>query len=250
MKHIISWVNKLINYLNKKIPNYFWYIIPIIIIVFGFLGLNISNSKYNFVFENMIWLPIELSITIFALNKLFNFIDEKRNSKRFVQVANRKNRFLISNIKKTVVNIAIENKKYNKNRDIVKLYDEILDNPTNYFNDKLFKSTREYLISYKPTKYTSHNYMSFVNENCSKLDKSLKEYTERFAPYFDDKLFKAISDFEISNNKFGLLKNSFMVNESKDNIIARESYDYLKDDAIEYVSNSSDLINILKEYTK
>lgn len=230
-----------------------YFILLIIIFILGLVGflMPYGHAKWNFIFENMMWLPIELCFTIFAINKILELIEERRHHNIFVRIAGEKSIYLAEAIKITVVNIAVNCQAYDKNRDEIKLYDKILMEPTNYFNEKLFSSSREYLLSHNPVEKRTYGYTGILFIHCHSLDTKLKKYIERFAFYFDDDLFKKIADFETLNQKFGSLNYPSIFNDTYEKYtIAPESYDFLQEEAIIYISKAEKLIQVLEKYQK
>lgn len=60
------------------------YVGGIIVFTIGILGRFISygNSNFNFIFENMIWFPIELFITLFFVERIVSNINDKNEYKK------------------------------------------------------------------------------------------------------------------------------------------------------------------------
>lgn len=226
-------------------------IIMLTIFISGLIGFLVpyGNIKWNFIFENMIWLPIELGFTVFAINKILELVEEKRSYEKFVRITGAKNKYLIKAIKKNIVHVAINCQTHDENRDEMKLFDKIVMNPTNYFNADLFSSNREYLVSYNPIVRKTHNYNGIAYIHCHELDQRLKEYVEQFYFYFDDELFKELNNFKTLNHGFGNLSHPSILNNTFDKyVVAPESYEYLQEQALNYIDKSRKLINLLEKY--
>ncbi|MBL1228778.1 hypothetical protein IW492_05965 [Enterococcus sp. BWB1-3] len=217
----------------------------VIINLIGWVGflLPYGNEKWNFIFENMIWLPFELLLTIFAINKIFESLEERKNRKRFVRVAGKRVDHLIDFIKRKVVAIPINCQYHDSTRDEIALYDEIIENPKKYFDETLFTSTREFLFS--SNNKVEYNYMGIAHLQCLEIDSKLRKFIERYELYFDDDLFELISNFEIVNHSFGILDNTSGIGFTN---YVQGDYSQLQKSAIEFVDESNRLIQLLSKY--
>lgn len=65
----------------------FYFICSFLIVVIGFIGflIPIGDEKWNFIFENMIWFPFELSITVFVLQKILDHNNQKQEKQKEIQ---------------------------------------------------------------------------------------------------------------------------------------------------------------------
>lgn len=230
------------------------YYITILLIIFiiGICGVRSfnGNSNWSFIFENMMWLPFELVLTIFSINKILELNEEKRNYEKFKYIAGEKNRYLIKAIKKNTVHIAINCQSHDENRDEIELYNKIIKNPKKYFNDELFSTSRKYLISDSSGRIQTknYNYFGIVYTHCNKLDQRLEKYIKQFYFYFDDKLFKQISDFKTSNSGFGRLDAPPVGLNFNKNNIASEGYNCLQKEALDYIAETEKIIKLLEKY--
>ena len=93
-------------------------LILVVIIVVGLIGFlaPYGDARWNFLFENMIWLPVELFLTVFAVNKVLELVEEDRSRQRFIRMMSRANRSLIKVIKRNIVSIPINCLVYDANR--------------------------------------------------------------------------------------------------------------------------------------
>lgn len=237
----------------KKIDNTWikYLVIMFLIFILGLIGLLITydNTKWSFIFENIMWLPIELGFTVFAINKVLELIQEKRNHGKFIRITGDQTKYLIEAIKENIVHIAVNCQVHDPNRNEENIYDKILKSPIEYFNSDLFSSNREYLISHNPIVKKNYNYTGITYIHCKKLDKRLTEYIDQFYFYFDDQLFKEVNDFKTLNHGFGNLSQPSILNDTFDKyIIAPESYEYLQKQALNYIKEAEQLISLLEEY--
>lgn len=235
---------------NKKIGKQ-WLKYTIILIIIGIIGVigflaPYGHEKWNFIFENMIWLPFEIFITIFAINKVFELIEENRNRERFIRVTGKKNDQLIRTIKINIVGIATDSEYHDENRNEIELYNKIVDDPKLFFNTDLFTSYRTFhFTSSNDIKY---NYLGILSIKCDKINTVLKEYFERYELYLDDDLFEAISNFESLNYSMGIL-NYKSTSLGKTNPITGD-YVEMQQNAIDYIAEADKLIKLLETYKR
>lgn len=85
------WYNRLeVNLMNGNsfFSKYkFYFICSFLIVLIGFIGflIPIGDEKWNFIFENMIWFPFELSITVFVLQKILDYNNQKQEKQKEIQ---------------------------------------------------------------------------------------------------------------------------------------------------------------------
>lgn len=225
-------------------------IVAILISLIGIVGFLIpfGDEKWNFLFENMIWLPVELTLTVFAFNKILNSIEERRNEERFIRVTSGKRESLIELIKQKIVAIPINCQYYDQDRNEIEIYDDIISNPKKYFNEDLFNSSREYM--YAPNIKKQFNYSGIQHVACKEIDGKLKSFIERYELFFDDTLFELISNFEISNGSFGILNNTLMYGMDSNSFKMGGEESYLQELAIDYLNQANALIKHLESYSK
>lgn len=227
---------------NPKWRKY-WHILGAIIIV-GLIGFLVpyGDVRWNFLFENMIWLPVELFLTVFAVNKVLELVEEDRGRQRFIRMTSRANSSLIKVIKRNIVSIPINCLVHDANRDEMQLYDEIINSPQNFFTEELFKGERIYNIDGVRKEY---NYLGIRMVHCDFIDYEIKNYLDRYELFFDDNLFKQLTVFEQKNFSFGILNN--MNDFGRIGQLVAEPGSFKKG-AMEYLKEADDLITLLESY--
>lgn len=228
---------------NPKWRKY-WFILVAIFIV-GLIGFLVpyGDARWNFLFENMIWLPVELFLTVFAVNKILELIEEDRNRQRFIRLTRKANEHLVDTIKKNVVSIPINCQVYDKDRNENQLYDKIIENPSAYFTEELFYSTRSYAyVSYEK----NYNYLGIKMVHCEKIDTEIKKYIERYEPYLDDDLFNQLNIVEQKNYSFGVL--NFKTDIGKIGGLSIGGIETLEKGAQEFLKEINNLVILLESY--
>lgn len=162
----------------------------------GFL-LPYGNEKWNFIFENLMWFPIELAITVFILEKMLEENNERKKMVRFFNLAGIETNDLISIVKaklysaytgdmfmdddnseKKLVEIYTEfNKKYNKEtfNNGVDIY--IVD-----FRESLFENNKKVKISY---------IVSILNFS-EEINKIINDYLSKNEIFLPEEVFNEI----------------------------------------------------------
>lgn len=227
---------------NPKWRKY-WFILVAIFIV-GLIGFLVpyGDARWNFLFENMIWLPVELFLTVFAVNKILELIEEDRNRQRFIRLTRKANASLIKVIKKNIVSIPINCLVHDANRDEIQLYDEIIHSPQNFFTEELFKGERIYHFDVTKKNY---NYLGIKMIHCNIIDSEIKKYLDRYEFFFDDDLFNQLTIFEQKNFSFGIL--NYKTDLGKIGPLVGEP-SFMEKEALEYLTVANDLIALLSSY--
>jgi len=218
-------------------------VVLLVISILGLVGFLIphNHEKWKFLFENMIWLPLEILITVFAFNKVVASIEKRKSHERFIKVVGKKTEALIFSIKKYIVAIPVNCQIYDADRDEEKLFEKIIENPEQYFNEKLFNSHRPYMFGENTS--VNYNYYGIAYVACSSIDTELKKYLDRYAGYLEDGVFELIVRFEQSNQNMGVLSSPKFVFE-KDIILGEGNG--VNEMAINYLQLATQLINTLE----
>ncbi|MFS1024169.1 hypothetical protein ACFC9R_02535 [Enterococcus casseliflavus] len=84
----------------KRIKKYNFIIISILISIVGLVGFVVpyGEERWNFIFENLMWFPIELLITVLVLEKILDEKNKKNEMDRFIRVSGSVTMELISTI--------------------------------------------------------------------------------------------------------------------------------------------------------
>lgn len=127
---------------NKK----YWMIFFSILIIISLLGgilyyFKVGGENYLFLYENMIWFPIEIFATVLILDKLLDTIESQREIDRNNRILAKPNSNLKNSLKNQVVRI-VDNRNVHdsKAKSIDERYREIVDNLESSINSDLFHS--------------------------------------------------------------------------------------------------------------
>lgn len=233
--------------MKKIVTNPKWrkyWIILVMIFIVGLIGFLVpyGDARWNFLFENMIWLPVELFFTVFAVNKVLELIEKDRSRQRFIRMTRNANSSLIKVIKKNIVSIPINCSVHDANRDEIQLYDEIIQSPQNFFMEELFKEERVYHFDVAEKNY---NYLGIKMIHCIIIDNEIKKYLDRYEFFLDDDLFKQLTVFEQKNFSFGIL--DYKTDLGKTGPLVGEP-SFMEKEALEYLTEANDLITLLESY--
>lgn len=189
----------------KKYRNYFiWF--DAIILGIGILGrfLPYISAEFNFIFENMIWFPIEVTLTVFILDKIIQLRENEKEKSRYQRVVGRHSAALISNLKRQIV-YYFRGPDVNDNAESIKnKFKEISDNPDNLLTQVFFDSMREFNFLGNPQK-TIYNYQGMAFQYMSVCNKSVEQYINRYSVFLDDDVFQILDNLQNKFRKVGKL---------------------------------------------
>lgn len=235
--------------MNKfKIYKY-WMIFFMIMGTLAFFGvfflLNSSEEGFRFIYENMIWFPIEITILIIVINKLLNGLEKRKEEERFRRVTKRPTETIIFSLKNNIVDIIHDRSIYDRNRpDTNQLYKEIIKNMDLFVTDQLLLSTKSY--SFNPSSKMRLNIIGILHVECKKLDNDLKKYIDRFHVFFDDDVYLGITELEKNNHNLGLLNYPLSMNGGNANTHQMGGdLEYTKSKIKEHISKTNEFIELL-----
>lgn len=218
----------------------------VIIFLIGVIGFSNYDGNWNFIFENMIWFPIEITVTAFVIDRILDMVQSKRDDEKFKRVTRKANELLIGVLKRQIVGIVFNNNVYNPNREEIELYDKIIANPNKYLTDDLFKSAREYNIVGGIKK--NYNFIGILMMQCLEMDKHLKEYINRYSIYFNDDIYKQISLVEQTNYyEIGVLNYPNDLGKLADGYNFSGNFDEMKSKLVEFFLEVNRLIELIEE---
>lgn len=180
----------------------FYFICSFLIVLIGFIGflIPIGDEKWNFIFENMIWFPIEISITVFVLQKILDYNNQKferqKEILRFLKIAENETSQFLKDIK-TKAFSAFTGEMVFENVDdrfrlLVENFDSIITidylkqgidtvifdpvNPMDSFNNRV-----------------NYNHIQSVNNFAIELENAVMEYISKYNDILPDELLDEIS---------------------------------------------------------
>lgn len=183
----------------KKYRNYFiWF--DVIILGIGILGrfLPYGSSEFNFIFENMIWFPIEVTLTVLILDKIIQLRENEKEKNRYQRIVGRHSAALISNLKRQIVYYFREPDVNDDTESIKNNFKKISDNPENLLTQDFFDSMREFNFLGNPQK-TIYNYQGMAFQYMSVCYKTVEQYIDRYSIFLDDDVFQILDNLQ---NKF------------------------------------------------
>lgn len=205
--------------------SYKFYISLAVVCLFGIIGkiVPFGYESWNFLFENMIWFPIEISLTVFVIDKLIQDSDRKKEVDRFMKLAGDSSDQLVNLLKRKVTSIVVDASIYDENRDDNKIFSDVLSDPNKYINSKLIAEKR--VVNYMQGYSKEYNYLGFIYDPCMEMHNEIEKYLNYYrifmpAKYVDQitRLSKQIynSGFLMNTTDSGKLANEFVVDDSHD----------------------------------
>lgn len=189
----------------KKYRNYFiWF--DAIILIIGILGrfLPYGSLEFNFIFENMIWFPIEVTLTVFILDKIIQLRENEKEKNRYKRIVGRHSAALISNLKRQVVYYFRDPDVNDDTGSIENKFKEISDNPNTLLTLEFFNSMREFNFIGNPQK-TIYNYQGMAFQYMSVCYKAIEQYINRYSVFLDDDVFQILDKLQNRFNDVGKL---------------------------------------------
>lgn len=177
----------------------------LICIVIGVLGRvsTLGKSEWNFIFENMIWFPVEVVITVAVLDKIIAERDEARDRQRFAKITRETNPSLINTLKANLAALVVDNSTYDPARSDSEIFKNVLDNPSDYLTNEFFNTMRLFRFINAGEQY--YNFQGISYHYCSIMEKALQEYQERYIAVMDDEVLELIVKLQNSLRGAGFL---------------------------------------------
>ncbi|MDT2808185.1 hypothetical protein [Vagococcus lutrae] len=173
--------------------------ISILIIFIGVVGflLPYGNERWNFIFENLIWFPIELAITVFVLEKILENSHEKQKIERFIKLSSVETKETIDAIKAKLYSAytaTMLNDKSELDNEMLKIYinfNEI------YTVDVFKKGLDIYIVDTKKPLFDVHikenfNYIVCLLKFSFEVNKLIEEYLNKNVFFLPEDVFNEI----------------------------------------------------------
>lgn len=177
------------------------------LILVGLLGFFLLNSdigtgNYDFIFQKMIWFPINMTFIVVIFNRITGQINQAQEERQFRKLTERSSKELIKELKINTVNIVFDssNKQFaNYSKD--KIFEEIVNNLDSYVTDELMEVERNYyLVEGGEEKFEIGN---ILNVFCTRIDKELNDFLDKYQQYIDDDLYDEIMELKETNYYLG-----------------------------------------------
>jgi len=235
---------------NKK----YWIIFFSILITISFFGgvlhyFEVGGENYLFLYENMIWFPIEIFATVIVLEKLLDTIEAQREIDRNNRILAKPNSNLKNSLKNQVVKIVDNRNVYDPNaKSIDERYNEIVNNLESYINSDLFHLTRTYNFRSSNTKVPNEielNIMGILYTECKPIDKEISEYLDSYSQFLDENMFVKTNNLKDMNYKLGVLNYSFGIQHKAEEYNMGGSAEPLVSEIRTYISMVDEFIKTL-----
>lgn len=163
----------------------------------------LGKSVWEFVFENMIWFPVEVVITVLILDKIIAERDEARDRQRFNKITREANPRLIITLKKNLAALVVDESVYDPERNDDEIFIKVLNNPSKYLTDSFFKTMRLFHFINSSDQY--YNFQGISYHYCSIMEKALREYQERYIAVMNDDVLEIIAKLQNTLRSAGFL---------------------------------------------
>lgn len=221
------------------------------LIVVGLLGFflltsDIVGNEYDFIFQKMIWFPINMTFIVLIFNRIIGQIDEAREERKFRTLTKRASTELIDDLKTNTVYIVFESTDDEfENHSTEEVFEEIINNLDDYVTDELMKVERTYyLVDGGKEQFDIGN---ILNIFCTRIDKDLNDFLDKYHNYMDDELYEEATDLKEANYFLGrVYYNEYKVITDRE-LYKEESHDSDKTEIKELFQDIDAFIDTLRE---
>lgn len=242
--------NKEDEYLKKYIFNRSWLVFFSMLLLLLIIGIiwfiRYPTARYDFIYENLIWFPLEIAVTTLVINKILSSLDKRKEKDRFIKVTKRPTETLILSLKENIVDIVFDRNTYSEKRPSTdELYKEIINDIDSKVDDNLTATTRSIRLN---STSLSLNIYGILTVACDQLNTDLKKYIDRFHIFFDDDIYLAVTYLEKRNFSLGLLRDPFALEKgNSDKYVISGNQDDLRKEIQEHIKRIDSLIALLNK---
>lgn len=225
----------------------------VIVGVIGFLA-PYGNERWNFIFENLIWLPLELALVVFIFDRLMKRNNERVAAKRefdeYFLLAEARLTELIQNLKLEMIKVytgTVPQSHEETNtafEDVFKNIDELI-NPA-----KLHKGIESPILDIRniqfPPKYQRRTHLELSELAGVEIVFQIKGHFDLFIKYIPIGIFHNLDKIFICIDESMLFSENQNFKRMRDFLIYRDSMSQCQSE--EYQSLSSNYITTFKEY--
>ncbi|KRN08962.1 hypothetical protein FD00_GL001526 [Liquorilactobacillus mali KCTC 3596 = DSM 20444] len=176
----------------------------------GIIGLILpyGSAKWNFIFENMIWFPVEILITIFALNKILEKNEKEKELKKKEKIVRGKDKQTMKYVRDKVTSIVYDDSIYDSKRNNKKLFANLVNDIKNKENiiinkEKLAKAKRTYRTIENQT--FTFNYAGICYMQCKDVYGELDEFLNKYGYVLDSNQYVEMDKLRDLIHSLGLL---------------------------------------------
>ena len=222
--------------------NEWWKYIALLTIlsIIGFIGVFYTpeDSRFFFIFENMAWLPFELGLTIFAINKILELIENKRVKDRFRKLTRTDINNLMFTLKNKLAGVISDDTIYDPKRDVDSIFYELANQPEQLITDELIKSIRTYSTGFDGNSVKSKelNFFGILFLQLNSIEEKLQIFLDRYSIYMEDDLIEDLINLINKTQSFGMLNkfSSIQIHHTSQYEIDESGIDNLKTKLSEY----------------
>ncbi|WP_413515856.1 hypothetical protein [Carnobacterium maltaromaticum] len=202
-----------------------FFMVLIVIFVVGLIGIMFlpGNGKWGFIFENMLWFPIDIVIAVFIFDKIISEnnekVEEKREFDNYYTLAERRLNDLIKLLKIQMISaytgeIIIEENKLNN------AFENLFINIENKITEKYINDGHDVPI-FNPNdlfnpEYKNISYLKLSSDAASILIPSIHNHFDMFMKYMPKELFSSIDSILLD------LEENVLFSQNENLIQARE----------------------------
>lgn len=143
----------------------------------------------------MIWFPIEVTITVFILDRIIRLREDAKEKERYNRIVRRHSSALVMGLKRQIIYF-FEGPSIKANIEYIDTrFKEILSNPEKLLTQDFFDSMREqHFLGQSEPIYYNYSGIAFLYTNESYED--VKQYINKYSAFIDDDVFQILDKLQ------------------------------------------------------
>lgn len=267
----MEWEKKSIKMLKQEYGN--WkklYQVLAVVLIIGIVGrfIPIGYASWNFLFENMIWFPIDLAVMIFVVDKIVNRNNEKigaiREFSEYYSVAGDSLESLVHTIKYQMISGVTNGQTEDENID--EKFTDVCLNLTNYVSvDKLREGHNAPIInpdnvleSLLNMQYSRKSFYISLPESSYRILDEIDAHFNLFLKYIPIDLFKEINQLKdkfehhphFSRNGNLAFGRTLLLQREEQNLMKDSEYQETVDLLVDFYGETIEMVESIEKKIK
>ncbi|EEO0668528.1 hypothetical protein G6J80_002036 [Listeria monocytogenes] len=196
--------NKRVRALNKKIWGTVIFI-GVFVFIIGIVGLltPLGAEKWNFIFENLIWLPFEIGLVVFVLDRLMKknneLLERKREFNDYYEVAEDRVIELLKQFKVQTI-MLYKNKQLGQDESTINdEFENIHENLNEYINKKTIEEGYKMPVFDKTNPLSTNHvlkisHITLAGEKGEIIIREIRDHYSLFIKYMPKNVFSKMDD--------------------------------------------------------
>ena len=162
--------------------------------ILGLIGISCpwGNSKWNFIFENMVWFPVEIILTVFALNKIIERNELEKKRERSKRIIRNKDKVTIEFVRDKITAIMYSDVTYDEKRNDEELFKRLLVDIEEKQNKIINKNKLESMhrvYQFQNNSKKDFNYFGICQIQCENAFDELTNFMDRYHEFLETNVY-------------------------------------------------------------